>query len=57
MVGLLELADVDSIEPTMSVAEAKIFSSALNHDYYEEMKGEDKFPHARRVQEIFNGNS
>lgn len=41
--GLLKSTDIISIEPTVSLMEARILCSALNHDYYEEVEGEDKY--------------
>ena len=43
MMGLLESADVVCIDPTVSLEDARILCSALNHDYYEEEVGEDKY--------------
>ena len=40
---LLESTEKLTGEPTITLAEAKILSSALNHDYYNEMTGDDKF--------------
>ena len=42
MVGLLESAETISIEPTLSHEEAIVFSSALSHDKYDDVQGEDK---------------
>lgn len=43
MMGLLESTEKIPLGPTISEAQAEILSSALNHEYYEEVSGEDKF--------------
>jgi hypothetical protein len=43
MVGLLDSSNDLLATPTLTEEEAKIFASALNHSYYEECEGEDKY--------------
>ena len=43
MMGLLESTDIVSVKPTVSLADAQILCSALNHDYYEEAEGKDRY--------------
>ena len=43
MMGLLESTDIVSVKPTVSQADAQILCSALDHDYYEEAEGVDRY--------------
>lgn len=43
MIGLLECSEKIPLGPTISEAQAEVLSSALNHEYHEEVSEEDKF--------------
>jgi hypothetical protein len=54
MVGLLESAEIISTEPTLSHTQATVLSSALSHDFYDNMEGEDKYFTRNEITKILS---
>lgn len=53
MVGLLESADSYTVEPVLTYADAQILSSALNHEYHDEIVGmQDKYFTPEEYQKV-----